>query len=244
VDFGEAVRVPGGGDDDDLFIVPIDMNKQVGGNVAHLAPEFHNARKDALHCVPGGSIPLDASHQAIWELGVLVWEVLVGEHPFNGYPDAYVHPEGVILPTLTFDVVAEFLDGVKDADRVGEGVVRAMMTDPEVRGDFSTLVEQLQRASTTLGAVGGAIRVELDANDDASDESKGAVISTDGSVASGQTGDEEKLCSICEDSKADTALLQCGHAMFCNACALKVIESSGECPICRSPVDKALRIFT
>ncbi len=46
-------------------------------------------------------------------------------------------------------------------------------------------------------------------------------------------------CVICEENRADTALLECGHLNFCSKCA----EPLKECPICRQVVVRAVRIY-
>ena len=45
----------------------------------------------------------------------------------------------------------------------------------------------------------------------------------------------------CEDSRV--ALVPCGHARFCLACANTVTNLGQSCPICRSTIHMVLRIF-
>lgn len=50
--------------------------------------------------------------------------------------------------------------------------------------------------------------------------------------------DEAKLCKVCFCNKVDCALLNCGHIVCCRWCAKKLAN----CPICREPVDKLVRL--
>jgi len=52
-------------------------------------------------------------------------------------------------------------------------------------------------------------------------------------------GEEETSCIICMNSPATTALLECGHLSFCEDCAAPLVN----CPICRNPVLRTLRIY-
>ena len=50
-------------------------------------------------------------------------------------------------------------------------------------------------------------------------------------------------CSICMAAPREYALLPCGHAYFCETCANGFADEGAECPICRSRVTGAMRIF-
>lgn len=51
--------------------------------------------------------------------------------------------------------------------------------------------------------------------------------------------EKEKLCVICEERPSQCALLECGHLNFCLECA----KDLKDCPICRQPVVRFVRIF-
>ncbi len=51
----------------------------------------------------------------------------------------------------------------------------------------------------------------------------------------------EKDCVICEERKADVALLECGHMSFCAKCAETLVGK--ECPLCRQVVVRFLKIY-
>ncbi|XP_007430458.2 E3 ubiquitin-protein ligase NEURL3 isoform X1 [Python bivittatus] len=60
-----------------------------------------------------------------------------------------------------------------------------------------------------------------------------------------QEGAEESTaedCMVCFASKANTMMLPCCHDGFCSRCALKILNTSGRCPLCRQAVKKILLI--
>ncbi|XP_062995234.1 E3 ubiquitin-protein ligase NEURL3 [Elgaria multicarinata webbii] len=54
-----------------------------------------------------------------------------------------------------------------------------------------------------------------------------------------RTGDD---CAICFGYKANTMMLPCSHASFCSCCSLKILKTSGRCPLCRQKVKRLLHI--
>ncbi|XP_042333054.1 E3 ubiquitin-protein ligase NEURL3 [Sceloporus undulatus] len=59
------------------------------------------------------------------------------------------------------------------------------------------------------------------------------------SLLEGPTGDE---CAVCFGHKANTMMLPCSHANFCACCSLKILKTSGCCPLCRTKVKKILHV--
>ncbi|KAJ7686688.1 hypothetical protein B0H17DRAFT_1071559 [Mycena rosella] len=54
------------------------------------------------------------------------------------------------------------------------------------------------------------------------------------------------LCVICQDEEASIAIVDCGHLAMCRGCSDLVMESSRECPLCRTRIvsgARLLRIF-
>ncbi|XP_061448587.1 E3 ubiquitin-protein ligase NEURL3 [Rhineura floridana] len=49
-------------------------------------------------------------------------------------------------------------------------------------------------------------------------------------------------CAICFGYKANTMMLPCTHANFCSDCSLKILNTSGRCPLCRQEVKKILHV--
>ena len=55
---------------------------------------------------------------------------------------------------------------------------------------------------------------------------------------------EQHLCRICFIAKTDIAFIPCGHLMTCGRCAVSSLSISRLCPICRTPIQNCLKIFT
>ncbi|KAL4072505.1 hypothetical protein V8B97DRAFT_1959766 [Scleroderma yunnanense] len=58
--------------------------------------------------------------------------------------------------------------------------------------------------------------------------------------------DRAGLCVICQDDEANIAIVDCGHLAMCRGCSDLVMESSRECPLCRTRIvteARLLRIF-
>lgn len=115
-DFGMALRV-----DEKGRGLAGNGSDRAGGNTAHLAPDVLNACRDNKNSAVG----LDYSGQPAWELGVLMFEIVTGEHPFGDYPLGHgtvpdlrlrYEPdrsklERVHLPPPFCDLVTELLRG-------------------------------------------------------------------------------------------------------------------------------------
>ncbi|KAK2641056.1 hypothetical protein Ddye_022819 [Dipteronia dyeriana] len=54
----------------------------------------------------------------------------------------------------------------------------------------------------------------------------------------------KRICVICYDAPKDCFFLPCGHAASCYACATRIKEEHGLCPMCRKTTKKVQRIFT
>jgi hypothetical protein len=54
---------------------------------------------------------------------------------------------------------------------------------------------------------------------------------------------ETILCSICMEKPANCAPVPCGHKCGCEECFTKVMEKDARCPICRTNIDRVIRIF-
>jgi len=54
------------------------------------------------------------------------------------------------------------------------------------------------------------------------------------------------LCVICQDEEANIAIVDCGHLAMCRACSDLIMNSTRECPLCRTRIiteARLLRIF-
>ncbi|GBE84007.1 hypothetical protein SCP_0510660 [Sparassis crispa] len=54
------------------------------------------------------------------------------------------------------------------------------------------------------------------------------------------------MCVICQDEEANIAIVDCGHMAMCRACSDLIMQSTRECPLCRTRIvteSRLLRIF-
>jgi len=54
------------------------------------------------------------------------------------------------------------------------------------------------------------------------------------------------LCVICQDEEANIAIVDCGHLAMCRGCSDLIMNSSRECPLCRTRIvteQRLLRIY-
>jgi len=51
------------------------------------------------------------------------------------------------------------------------------------------------------------------------------------------------LCVICQDEEANIAIVDCGHLAMCRGCSDLVMNSSRECPLCRTRIVTEQRLL-
>ena len=54
---------------------------------------------------------------------------------------------------------------------------------------------------------------------------------------------EERLCVACMEHERKVVLLPCRHMCMCKPCTDKVLEDTGQCPVCREHVVDSLEAF-
>jgi len=55
---------------------------------------------------------------------------------------------------------------------------------------------------------------------------------------------DSQFCEVCLIAPREGfALVPCGHARFCEHCAMRVAEMDAGCPVCRGMITLAMRIF-
>jgi hypothetical protein len=59
-----------------------------------------------------------------------------------------------------------------------------------------------------------------------------------GGGGGGGSGEASK-CKVCMERPVQTCLKPCGHSLMCLQCA----ETVKQCPICRRPIEEAIRWF-
>ncbi|KAI5722248.1 hypothetical protein M8J76_005830 [Diaphorina citri] len=53
-----------------------------------------------------------------------------------------------------------------------------------------------------------------------------------------------RQCYLCNDREVTHALIPCGHNFFCSECAERTCDFDRTCPMCRVPVNQAMRIIS
>ncbi len=53
----------------------------------------------------------------------------------------------------------------------------------------------------------------------------------------------ERLCVVCLTNRRNAAIIPCGHANVCIACATRTKSTAGTCPACRGPINNILPLY-
>ncbi|KAF7361257.1 E3 ubiquitin-protein ligase cblA [Mycena sanguinolenta] len=51
------------------------------------------------------------------------------------------------------------------------------------------------------------------------------------------------LCVICQDEEAIMVVVNCGHLAMCRECSDAVMSGSRSCPLCRTSIERLIRVF-
>ncbi|KAJ7064843.1 hypothetical protein C8F01DRAFT_1128409 [Mycena amicta] len=51
------------------------------------------------------------------------------------------------------------------------------------------------------------------------------------------------LCVICQEEEATIAIVDCGHLAMCRPCSELVMNTTRECPLCRTPIVTEARLL-
>lgn len=78
-----------------------------------------------------------------------------------------------------------------------------------------------------------------------SSTSTGSILATLRAAESAATSGGASVCSICRSNRASICLLPCQHQCLCDDCARTLCEHNEQptCPLCRVPVESAVRPF-
>ncbi len=55
--------------------------------------------------------------------------------------------------------------------------------------------------------------------------------------------DGEKACPICLERATKTVIIDCGHQVYCVACAREFVKPGTACPLCRGPITSVIRVY-
>jgi len=116
---------------------------------------------------------------------------------------------------------------------------RPPQTEPSLDSTAATGSDSLDAAAAVpKSAPGGLSKVgEYDLS--SADYGSSAETSIGGTGVSGRKGRRRPWCIVCMSKPQEMAVDPCGHLSMCYSCSSQMKE----CPLCRGPVEKLLRIF-
>lgn len=134
-----------------------------------------------------------------------------------------------------------------------------MLNDKRIKACMSrfssgayTRMQFLSAVSHSMGAHTEALRPTEDSSS-SSDEAEETEVTTatatttTSSASNSSVSDppaQEESCEVCLVApRQGFALVPCGHARFCESCALRVAELDAGCPVCRAQITMVMRIF-
>jgi len=63
-------------------------------------------------------------------------------------------------------------------------------------------------------------------------------------VANANVPAELEYCKVCLVApRQDFAMVPCGHACFCESCAMRMAEVDGRCLVCHTEITMVMRVF-
>lgn len=156
-------------------------------------------------------------------------------------------------------------DQMNDVARIRNGLnIRRpkkanMLNDKRIKACISrfssgayTRMQFLSAVRHSMGAHREALRPTEDSSS-SSDEAEEtqvttATATTTSSASNSSVSDppaQEESCEVClvHHARQGFALVPCGHARFCESCALLVAELDAGCPVCRAQITMVMRLF-
>jgi len=119
-------------------------------------------------------------------------------------------------------------------------------------GDYSRL-QFLRAVSHSVGAHTACLHLRDDDSSSSSenedeDQQEPVPVATTSTTSDSTTAAEDTTsddcCEVCfVATRGGFALVPCGHARFCEACAMRVSVMEGRCPVCRSEITMVMRFF-
>ena len=58
------------------------------------------------------------------------------------------------------------------------------------------------------------------------------------------TLEDKLMCIVCFEKPPGAAFIDCGHSNCCYTCALDVAQRQKQCPMCRQPIVKVLKLYS
>jgi len=149
----------------------------------------------------------------------------------DGFQDV-LQPEFEILPDGTGGVPAVIVDvPAEDQEHLEQEPLRPRSAEPTMTGTASAL--PIPTPSPTLSAASAPPSLPLQPSASPPKHNTSVV-------------ERSGLCIICQDEEANMVVVDCGHLAMCRSCSDLVMNSSRECPMCRTRIvtpQRLLRVF-
>lgn len=122
-----------------------------------------------------------------------------------------------------------------------------IITDDATQRDISSWRLDATAVATAAAALGvdGVDSHPPSLSDDESDDEDAPWLDNSGGIISDDepASPTKQPCSFCCSRAVSIAFIPCGHAVSCARCADQILRRSAACPICRSEVRKAQRLY-
>ncbi|KDN42946.1 hypothetical protein RSAG8_06472, partial [Rhizoctonia solani AG-8 WAC10335] len=148
-------------------------------------------------------------------------------------------PQDALEKRDLVDRVATLVEAAR-AEKEREARARAAEEEAELEAQRQALeeIERKKKAAAQKGDTGAS-------EGQASQEEIPVAVPKAAAHAAAKL-ERDGLCVICQDEDANIAIVDCGHLCLCLGCSELVMQSSKECPLCRTRIvtsQRLLRIF-
>jgi len=108
------------------------------GNQAHIAPELHTTLGVAIARQQEAQVELDYSHQSVFELAVLGYEIVTGDGPIHNYPASVTDRDTGVVSYTDADIIK--ITGKRLPQPQATMLYRAVSCDPTKRPSLSEFI--------------------------------------------------------------------------------------------------------
>lgn len=119
----------------------------------------------------------------------------------------------------------------------------AMMIRPELMNIWKSFGSESLEVDEGIGESPSNIWPVQPTGNGVSRSSPSVSASPTDSLLGGNGGGIKRDCLVCGDKEVNSALVPCGHSMFCVDCANRISTTDSSCPVCSQTVIQAIRII-